>query len=161
MLTQLQIVFLSLAADAAVASEKATGVPASLSLAQCVFESEWGAHMPGNNCFGLKANGRGCGNCVLPTREWVNGAWTIQNLAFEKYASLTDCFDDHGWLISKGPPYAAAFAQFKRDGNVAALILGVGSKYATAPGYGQTILTFAKSDTIQKALRAARAKVTL
>ncbi len=161
MLTPPQALFLTLAADAAVASEKMTGVPASLSLAQSIFESGWGAHTPFNNVFGLKANGRGCGNCVVPTREFVDGQWTVQNLAFEKYASLTDCFNDHGWLISQGAPYASAFAQFKTDGNTDSLILSIGRIYATAPGYGQTILTFTKSDTIQQAILAARSRASI
>lgn len=157
MLTPPQTQFLALAATAAVQSERITGVPAELTLPQAIFESGWGSKAPYGNCFGLKANGRGCGSFVIPTTEYIGGKPVIQQLAFEKYASLTDCFADHGWLISQGKPYAMAFARFKADHNRDALMLAVGKIYATAPNYGQQVLDFSKSSAIVDALAKARA----
>lgn len=156
MLTPSQTQFLGLAADAAVQSEKSTGVPAPLTLAQAIFESGWGSACPGNNCFGIKSNGRGCGTVEVPTREFIAGRWTVQKLAFERYASLIDCFVDHGWLLAHGQPYATAFAKLRAVGNVDTFILEVGGKYATAPNYGQTILNFSKSLVVVAALDKAR-----
>lgn len=158
MLTPPQTQFLALAATAAVQSEALTGVPAELTLPQAIFESGWGSKAPFSNCFGIKANGRGCGSFTVPTAEFIDGKRTIQTLEFEKYASLADCFSDHGWLISKGTPYAAAFAHFSADHNVDALILAVGKIYGTDPNYGPHILDFSKSATIVGALAKARAQ---
>ena len=71
MLTPSQVQFLTAAASAAVSCEKITGVPAALTVAQAVFESGWGSHCPGCNCFGIKANGRGCGTQLQSTRLYV------------------------------------------------------------------------------------------
>lgn len=148
--------FLDLAARAAVRSQAATGVPAELTLPQAIFESAWGAHAPGNNCLGIKANGRGSGTQNIPTREFVKGQWITVPLAFEVYPSIEACFEDHGWLLANGAPYAAAWRQFKADSNTAAFILAIGKVYATAPNYGQTILAFSESPTITAALMKAR-----
>ena len=45
-------------AEAAVAMEKSTGVPAEFAAAQCILESGYGANSPGHNPFGIKAHGR-------------------------------------------------------------------------------------------------------
>jgi flagellar protein FlgJ len=151
-----QVAFLGLAATAAVQSQKATGVPAALTLAQAIFESGWGAHMPGNNCFGLKANGRGCGTCTVPTMEYVGGKWVEEPLAFEAYSTLGDCFTDHAWLIANGAPYRAAWAAYHSpSGLYSIFVLSVGKIYATDPTYGQTILAFSLGSTVQDALRDA------
>lgn len=159
-LTPSQLQFLQLAAVASVASEKATGLPAPLSLAQAIFESGWGAHMSGqNNCFGIKANGRGCGSCQVKTTEFINGQWTSPTLAFESYSTLADCFNDHAWLITKGGPYAQVWKQFQDDDKYSQFVLGVAKIYATDPGYGGTILSFSTSVTIQNAIVAAKSAV--
>ncbi len=154
MLTQSQSNFLKLAADAAVRSEAATKVPAKLTLAQAIFESGWGGHMPGNNCFGIKFHGIYTPQYV-PTFEYVNGVKYFQNLAFEKYPTLELCFEDHARLISAGAPYQPAWKKFLLDGDADALILAIGPIYATQPGYAQTILTFANSSTVQSNLPVA------
>jgi flagellum-specific peptidoglycan hydrolase FlgJ len=61
MLTPQQEAALSQIVAAAVASERATGLPAELSAAQCIFESGWLSRMPGNNCFGIKPDDHGAG----------------------------------------------------------------------------------------------------
>ena len=156
MLTPQQVQFLNSAALAAVACEKTTGVPAALTVAQAVFESGWGSHCPGCNCFGIKANGRGCGTQLQSTSEFVNGQWTHPVLEFECYASLADCFTDHGWLISRGAPYAQVWKQFQEDHNYPQFVLGLAKIYATDPGYGGTILSFSTSTTVSNAIAAAR-----
>jgi flagellum-specific peptidoglycan hydrolase FlgJ len=162
-----QQAFLTLAASSAVESQRVTDVPAELTLPQAIFESGWGAAMPHNNCLGIKANDNGFGNgsFTTPTQEYVDGKWITETLAFESYASLTMCFEDHGWLISHGVPYASVWSRYNANpqapGALAEFILDVGHVYATAPGYGMQILSFSQSTIIVNALRAARSADTL
>ncbi len=161
MLTDQQNTFLSTAATAAVAAEKTTGLPAELTLAQAIYESGWGARMPGNNCFGIKPDHHGAGTQYFVSREFLDGTWQTMPEAFEKYDTLAQCFDDHARLITQGLPYAAAWATYcagpagaPRD--VDAFILAMGAIYATAPGYGASILAEARSATVSTALAEAR-----
>lgn len=156
MLTADQQTFLDSAAAASVASEKATGLPAELTLAQAIFESGWGKACPGNNCFGIKVDQRGSGVQYVMTQEFINGSWVKEPLAFEKYDSLADCFTDHARLITEEAPYADAWAQFQKDHLVHAFIIAVGRIYATAPNYGLQISGMCLSPWFDNALYFAR-----
>ncbi len=181
MLTPSQETFLKSAAAASVVSEIATGLPADLSLAQAIFESSWGAHSPGRNCFGLKANGGK--TQLLPTTEWFTDAelarflqrgegrtavlrqpeqqsgsrklYDVHDL-FAAYDSLADCFTDHARLITQGAPYAKVWAQYQQDRQLHAFIIALGSIYATAPNYGLQISGMTLSPWFQNALDDAR-----
>src|SRR6476660_7388079 len=73
-----------LIAQAAVASENATACPAELQAAQCILETGWLKHAPGNNCFGIKSYQGESGRQLLTTREW----FTADGLA--RFLSLGD-----------------------------------------------------------------------
>ncbi len=117
-------------AEAAVESERATGVPAEISAAQAILESGWLAKAPLNNCFGIKKY-PGCqGTQLLETHEYftpmelVNflqrGSGRTAHLAvpirpghggrelydaqdlFATFASLADCFAYHSKLLTIG-----------------------------------------------------------
>jgi flagellar protein FlgJ len=182
MLNSSQSVFLTEAALAALQSEEQTGCPAALTLAQAIFESGWGAHLPGNNAFGIKWH-VGVASQLLPTTEYFTLAevhaflalgcgrtavitGTVQHNGrylyhctdlFAAYPTLAAGFEDHARLITAGAPYAAAWAAFQQDRDFDKFVLAVGARYATAPLYGQQILSMAKSDTVQGALAAAGA----
>lgn len=143
-------------ARAAVASERATGVPAELTASQCIFESAWLNRAPGNNCFGIKDTDRLPGVQYKLTQEFINGTWHTQRLAFEVYPSLQACFEDHGRLISTGRPYRAFFEAYRQDRNLDALITSVASKYATSPIYAKQITAMARSPKLQAALAKER-----
>ena len=143
-------------APAAVAAERATGLPAEITTAQCIFESGWLTRCPGNNCFGIKADAHGSGVDYVLTEEFLNGEWEKMPLAFESYNSLADCFVDHSRLITQGAPYAKAWAQYRIDKNWPRLILAIGPIYATAPGYRISICNEAGSYYVTSALQAAR-----
>lgn len=177
MLTAQQQTSLATAAQASVASEKATGLPAELTLAQAIFESAWGAAAPGNNCFGIKEYPGCSGRQLLTTYEWltdkevqafltVQGRVAIVNSTmvldgrhlytckdwFATFPSLKECFTFHGRLITTGKPYAAAWAQYQKDRQLNPFILAVAKIYATAPNYGQQILDMGASPWFIKAL---------
>ena len=66
--------FLALMVGPAQACQRATGIPASFTLAQAALESGWGARCPGNNLFGIKADKAWKGPTVdVPTHEVVKG----------------------------------------------------------------------------------------
>lgn len=58
---------------AALACEKSTGLPAEISIAQCIEESAWLTKASGNNCFGIKSYTGEYGRQLLNTQEWFTG----------------------------------------------------------------------------------------
>lgn len=142
-------------AQAAVESERSTGCPAEFSAAQCIFESAWLARAPGNNCFGIKSDAHGSGTQYILTHEFLNGQWKTMSLAFESYASLSDCFADHARLIQSGV-YAAVWQQYQSDHNLDRYIAGVALHYATDPTYAMKISGEAHSSAVQAAIQSAR-----
>ncbi len=95
-----QLAALHRIAEAAVAAERETGCPAEISAAQCIVESAWLQVAPGNNCFGVKATDDHCQYCL--TKEYLNGEWTSQKLAFATYPTLAACFAAHARLLQSG-----------------------------------------------------------
>lgn len=85
-------------------------VPASVSLAQWIYESAWGTDplvASGNNCFGIKAVGGE--KYVEYTTTECSVAGSDRELArFAAYPSIADSFDMHGRLISSSKHYVGA-----------------------------------------------------
>jgi len=156
-LTQTQVAALRLAVAAAVASERATKLPSELTLPQWVDESGCGAHEPGNNCFGIKAVA-GTAAETLPTEEYVHSSQTpiTEGQQFQVFPTLQACFDRHASLITTGKPYAAAWAQYQKDGDIRMLVQRVAHSYATDPLYGTKILRILQMAEVRAALTAAR-----
>ena len=143
-------------AEASVAAERATGLPAELSAAQCIFESAWLTRCPGNNCFGIKPDDHGAGVQYFVSREFIDGSWVTKTEAFEKYDSLADCFTDHARLITEGEPYAAIWQRYWADHDLDSFILALGRIYGTDPSYGAKILAEAHSPDLLAAVQLAR-----
>lgn len=161
MLTDAQWRFLSTAAGAAVVSERDTGVPAEITLAQAILESGWGKASPGFNCFGIKDSDRrpGCQYCI--TREFVDGTWKMMKLAFEVYPDLSACFTDHAKLISGGfdpkktNAYWPHFRLYQQDKDLRGYLWGISAHYATDPKYPQNIMALLRMAPFQDALARA------
>lgn len=124
--------------NAAKAAQAATGVPASVSLAQFGLESGWGKHMPpgSNNPFGIK-NFHGGGTAVAMTSEVINGVVVHKTQPFAVFSSLTDAFMAHAKLFTTVPLYSAAM---KALPDVTEFVNLMAPHYATDPGYAQKIL---------------------
>lgn len=157
MLNDQQIKALTEIAGAAVESERATGLPAELSAAQCIFESGWLSRSPGNNCFGIKPDHHGAGVQYFVSREFLDGTWREMPEAFEAYATLGDCFTDHARLIVSGAPYAESWAAYQADHDWRALARSIGPIYATDPNYAENMVAEGGSATVSAALAQARA----
>ncbi len=123
--------------NAATASRMRWNVPASVTLAQWVVESAWGAAMPpdSNNPFGIKATADQPA-VESPTREVIDGKSITVKARFRKFDSLTQAFDQHGKLLATGPVYKPAMAQADNPDAFADALTGV---YATDPQYGVTL----------------------
>lgn len=123
--------------DAAVLSQRHWNVPASVTLAQWVVESAWGASVPpgSNNPFGIKARSDQP-SVELPTREVVNGASITIRARFRAFSSLSEAFDEHGRLLATSPSYANAM---KNADKPTAFVDALNGIYATDPQYSTTL----------------------
>ena len=97
---------------AAQASQRSTGVPASVSIAQWIFESGWGRHMPkdSNNFFGIKEPNPKKPGVVQETKEAdpKTGEMVKTTQRFRKFASPEESWAAHARLLSTDPRYAKA-----------------------------------------------------
>ena len=130
--------FLAIAVGPARASQKATGVPASVTLAQAIIESGWGESHMGDawNFFGIKAK-RDEPFIVVRTREVVGGKDVFVNAKFRRFASMAECFREHGRFLRDTPRYAPAFKTTDAE-SFARAIHAAG--YATDPHYSDALI---------------------
>ena len=114
-MNQSQSSYFKNAVPAAVACMRATGVPASVTLAQGILESGWGQSQLAreyNNFFGIKAAHLSMPSSYaeLPTTEVVHGKTLHELQPFQKYATATDGYVAHGLLLCKAVRYRPAMA---------------------------------------------------
>jgi flagellum-specific peptidoglycan hydrolase FlgJ len=132
---------------AAQAAQKATRVPASVSIAQYGLESGWGKHMPlnSNNPFGIKAfHG---GGVDAETTEFVGGKIVHEEQPFAIFPDLSAAFLAHARLIATLGVYAPAMAQLP---NLEAFVKLMAQHYATDPAYATKILGIIHIDGLEQ-----------
>ena len=156
MLSAAQMERLRSATESAVACERATGLPAELTVAQWVLESNWGTHEPGNNCFGIKAYGGCYGVQLLQTFEVINGVRTPMVEKFATFPTLDACFAKHASLFTTPGPYAKAWAQFQLTHDVETFIRQVAVVYATDPNYANLLLRIAAMPDVKACIAQMR-----
>lgn len=124
--------------DAAKASERKWGIPASVTLAQYGLESAWGTKMPegSHNPFGIKAT-QLQKSVSVRTREVdkAGRSYYIQ-APFRKFDTIADAFEEHGRLLAQAKAYAAAREKLPDPDAFADALTGV---YATDPLYGELL----------------------
>ncbi|MDQ3812142.1 MAG: glucosaminidase domain-containing protein, partial [Chloroflexota bacterium] len=135
--------FINAVGAAAQRSRKLTGVPASVTVAQAILESDWGRSRltrQGNNLFGIKAlSGPGpAGVITLATWEHVDGDDVVVQAPFKAYYSLEDSIDDHGRFFMRNGRYVRALALGSDAREFARQIQEAG--YATDPGYASKLI---------------------
>lgn len=150
---------LARAAAGSVASEHKTGIPAELSVAQWALETGWGAHQPGNNCFGIKVYPGCFAIQLLNTVEYVGGVRTLVKEPFATFPSLDACFEKHADVLTKGS-YAGALRTYRRSHDLSLLIRQVSSIYATDPQYAASLLAILAMPDVKQALAVARTAVS-
>jgi len=123
--------------QAAKTSRLKWGIPASVTVAQWIVESAWGSAMPpdSNNPFGIKALDD---QPAVESGTWevVDGKSVTIRARFRRFQSLSEAFDMHGRLLSRGAPYRAAMEAAQDPDRFADALTGV---YATDPQYGTTL----------------------
>jgi flagellum-specific peptidoglycan hydrolase FlgJ len=122
-------------------SQARYGVPASVTVAQALLESNFGASgltRKANNWFGIKAVGTPPTDpfVTFPTKEYINGQPQIVQANFRAYTSTAESMNDHGRFLST-KRYRPAFAYTDNPEKFASAIQAAG--YATDPLYGKKI----------------------
>jgi flagellum-specific peptidoglycan hydrolase FlgJ len=141
-LTGVKSNFLKSVAPAAMASQAATGVPASITIAQAILESGWGKSVPpgSNNYFGIKARAGDTPDEYVEaaTHEVVNGQLVAVKDKFARFESIGAGFTAHGLLLAMAKRYAAAMAVRDDPVKFAAEIQRCG--YSTNPNYAALLV---------------------
>jgi uncharacterized FlgJ-related protein len=139
-----QQAFLDVVSSAARTAQSQTGVPASVTVAQAILESDWGRSslaQNANNYFGIKAIGKlgSDGVVYMPTSEYNDSGDLYQTMSpFRAYKSLADSMTDHDRMLQLGARYARAM-QAKSDPKAfAALLYEAG--YSTDPAYADKLV---------------------
>ena len=136
---------------AAVTSAKATGVPASITIAQAALESAWGESglaKTGNNLFGIKADSIWRGpTLTMSTKEFIKGQWVVVPALWRKYPSWQASIDDHAAFIQRNPRYKACFACTTAPAFARALAQ---AGYATDPEYANKLIAVMDRHQLQK-----------
>ena len=132
---------------AAQAAQHKWKVPASVSLAQWIVESGWGAHEPAgsNNPFGIKAS-VGQPHVDARTHEFIHGRYISTVAHFAKFASVDDAFDSHAKLLATHSAYSPAMHAPTAE-LFAARLNGV---YATDPHYGANLIAAMRKYDLEK-----------
>lgn len=148
--------FIAMLLEAARDCQRATGIPASFTLAQAALESSWGSRAPGNNLFGIKADRGWKGATVdVPTHEVYKGVRIAVVDKFRAYSSWKDCMIDHAAFFRQNPRYTACFRESTGEGWAAAV---AAAGYATDPDYAKKLIAIMRGRQMaQYDLKAGKA----
>lgn len=125
-------------------TQRLTGIPASVTLAQAALESGWGHHSPGNNFFGIKGKGP-AGSQMLWTREFKGGGLVRVRAKFRRYETPLQSFLDHARVISHGRYLRHAMAHTQSAKSFVTALQSGKYKYATDPQYTRKVLGLIQS----------------
>jgi hypothetical protein len=104
-------VYISTWSELAVSQMIQHGVPASITLAQAIFESRCGGSelaKRSNNHFGIKCHVGWQGDTIVKDDDTLNEC-------FRRYRSVEESYTDHSLFLSKRPRYATLFELHGRD----------------------------------------------
>lgn len=129
----------------AVAEMKRSGIPASVTLAQGILETECGNSdlvKKSNNHFGIKCKSTWTGESVSHTDD-------APNECFRKYNNPADSYKDHSDYLKTSPRYAALFQLAPSDYKGWAYGLKRAG-YATNPQYPQIVISNIEKYNLQQ-----------
>jgi flagellar protein FlgJ len=130
--------FIAMLLAPAQACQRATGIPASFTLAQAALESSWGTEAAGNNLFGIKADRSWKGPTVdFRTTEHMGGKDVKLVDRFRAYDSWLASMVDHAQFLQKNSRYAACFRETTGEGWARAVAK---AGYATDPRYADKLI---------------------
>jgi LysM repeat protein len=137
--------YISTYKDIAIAEMKRSGVPASVTLAQGILETENGNSVlvkKSNNHFGIKCKSTWTGESVTHTDD-------APNECFRKYTNAADSYKDHSDYLKTSPRYAALFQLAPADYKGWAYGLKRAG-YATNPRYPQIVISNIEKYNLQQ-----------
>ena len=138
--------FIAAISPAAVSLMSTSKIPASFTIAEAALESGWGAHCPGFNIFGIKADPSWHGPIVTEsTDEDENGQTVTITANFRAYPSWLASLQDHAQFLLVNPRYQPAFA-YSTGALFAKAVAAAG--YATDPQYAQKIISIINSHNL-------------
>lgn len=150
--------FLPRAIPLAQLSQRETGVPSSVTLAQATWETGRGASTVGNanNYFGIKASGASDDTVSIGpvasgwvwawTKEWDGARYISRRERFRAYRSMEDSFRDHGLLLATTPRYADAMRAVDDAREFARRMAAAG--YATSPTYARDLIALMDAENL-------------
>jgi len=106
-------------------------VPASVSMAQAILESNWGKSAPGFNLFGIKGQGP-AGSTNRRVVEYRRGKRMIRIDRFRAYQDMDGSMRDHADLLARGRAYGRARGVSENSDAYARALQG---SYASDPRY--------------------------
>ena len=120
----------------------------SVTAAQAILESGWGASelaKKGNNLFGIKGSYNGQ-SIYFYTQEWDGNHYITVKAAFRKYPNWSASVEDHGAFLVENPRYKnlLGVTDYRR---VTALLQQDG--YATDPHYASQLISIIHSNYLQ------------
>ena len=128
--------YINIYKDIAVAEMKRSGIPASVTLAQGILETESGNSdlvKRSNNHFGIKCKSTWTGETVTHTDD-------APDECFRKYKQPADSYKDHSDYLRSAPRYASLFQL--EPGDYKGWAYGLKrAGYATNPKYPQILIT--------------------
>lgn len=119
------------------------GIPASITLAQGMLESQYGESTlatEAKNHFGIKCHKGWEGNTFFrETREFSNGTYSKHHACFRKYESAKDSYRDHSEFLASRSHYSSLFELASTDYKGWAKGLSKAG-YATDPKYADKLI---------------------
>jgi flagellum-specific peptidoglycan hydrolase FlgJ len=148
MATSAELAWLKTMVPAAQQAQAKSGIPAAVTLAQCILESSdpkkgWGQSslaLEAHNYFGIKAEHLADPSTyeAFPAHEYIRGECQPVMARFEKYYDAADSFTDHAQLLSTAVRYRNAMLHAASPDDFAACLQTAG--YSTSPSYARTLV---------------------
>jgi flagellum-specific peptidoglycan hydrolase FlgJ len=141
--------FLRAAIEAAQEVSRTSGLPAGVTVAQAILESNWGESRlarEAHNYFGIKAHGDHAW-IELPTWEVLHGLPVRVRARFARYDSMAACFADRDRIVLRAACYAAARAC---AADPEAFARALAAYWATDPKYAEKLLAIHREFELDK-----------
>ena len=124
---------------------KTTKVPASLTIAQAILESNWGKSglaRQNKNLFGIKGKGES-----YQTKEFIGGKWMTVTANFRTYDTFEGSVRDHNEMLKRLKRYKAVLGE--RDYKQACVAVWKAG-YATDPDYPKKLMAIIEAFELWK-----------
>jgi len=141
--------FIAAMTPLALACAKASGIPASFTVAQAALESGWGMSKPAVNAmnlFNVKASAPWRGRVYqMASTEVEGGKEVLQAAGWRVYSDWKGCVTDRAQFLATNPRYAGCFKETTAEGWARAV---QAAGWATDPQYADKIMATIRSNNL-------------